>query len=156
VLKLQANPTFICPVEIPTPEGPVTVRIRYKHMTVDAYNEFIARGTPNKSGAQKVAEAIAALATVRRLVPASEEQVSALIQTLAESPMPEQDPADPPREAISNEDAIMECVDGWVEKDVDAPFSRESVVTLCQQYHAAAATIVDEFIVKLTQFKRKN
>jgi len=125
-------------------------------MSVDAYNDFIKRGTPNKSAAEKIADALTALGTIRRLVPTSEEQVAALIGTIVEAKMPSEDSADPPRKAISNEEAIMECVAGWVEKDVDAPFSREAVDQLCQQYHAAAGAIVDTFITQLTQFKRKN
>ena len=156
MLKLQPNPTFTCPVEIPTPEGPVTVRVRYKHMSVDVYNDFIKRGTPNKSAAEKVSDALASLGVIRRLVPTSEEQISALIGTIMETKLPAEDPADPPFKAISNQEAIMECVDGWVEKDVDGPFSKEAVDTLCQQYHAAAGAIVDTFITQLTQFKRKN
>lgn len=41
MLKLVANPTFIAKVEIPAPGGPVSIKMEFKHMTRDAYNEFI-------------------------------------------------------------------------------------------------------------------
>jgi hypothetical protein len=43
MLKIQANPTFNSRVEIPTPEGPVAIKMVFKHMDTDAYNEFIKR-----------------------------------------------------------------------------------------------------------------
>lgn len=41
MLKLKASPTFICAVDIPTPEGAVKIKVEYKHMTKDAYLSFI-------------------------------------------------------------------------------------------------------------------
>jgi hypothetical protein len=43
MLKIQANPTFNAPVDIPTPEGVVRIKMVFKHMDTDAYNEFIKR-----------------------------------------------------------------------------------------------------------------
>lgn len=54
----------------------------------------------------------------------------------------------------SDEDAIMDIAVGWHE--VDAPFSREAVAEMCQQYHAAPRAIVETYIRELTQFKLGN
>ena len=54
----------------------------------------------------------------------------------------------------SDEDAIMDIACGW--QEVDAPFSREAVNELCQQYHAAPRAIVEAFIRELTQHKSLN
>jgi hypothetical protein len=43
MLKIQANPTFTSRVEIPTPEGPVAIKMVFKHMDTDKYDEFIKR-----------------------------------------------------------------------------------------------------------------
>lgn len=43
MLKIQANPTFNARVEIPTPDGPVAIKMVFKHMDTDTYNEFIKR-----------------------------------------------------------------------------------------------------------------
>jgi hypothetical protein len=43
MLKIQANPTFNSRVEIPTPEGPVAIKMVFKHMDTDSYKEFIER-----------------------------------------------------------------------------------------------------------------
>jgi hypothetical protein len=43
MLKIQANPTFNARVEIPTPEGPVAIKMVFKHMDTEAYNDFIKR-----------------------------------------------------------------------------------------------------------------
>lgn len=43
MLKIQANPTFNSRVEIPTPEGPIAIKMVFKHMDTDAYNDFIKR-----------------------------------------------------------------------------------------------------------------
>lgn len=43
MLKIQANPTFTSRVEIPTPEGPVAIKVVFKHMDTDAFKEFIDR-----------------------------------------------------------------------------------------------------------------
>lgn len=41
MLKLKANPTFTAKVEIPAPGGAASIKVEYKHMTKDQYNEFI-------------------------------------------------------------------------------------------------------------------
>jgi hypothetical protein len=43
MLKIQANPTFNSRVEIPTPEGPVAIKIVFKHMDTDTFKDFIDR-----------------------------------------------------------------------------------------------------------------
>lgn len=43
MLKIQASPTFNSRVEIPTPEGPVQIKMVFKHMDTDTYDEFIKR-----------------------------------------------------------------------------------------------------------------
>lgn len=40
-LKLKADPTYFAKVEIPTPTGPVEIKVEYKHMTRDEYKTFI-------------------------------------------------------------------------------------------------------------------
>lgn len=41
MLKLQADPTFISPVDIPTPKGTVTIKVEFKHRDTDEYEAFI-------------------------------------------------------------------------------------------------------------------
>lgn len=41
MLKIQANPTFVRPVTIPTPEGPVVIKMEFKHRDTDEYQSFI-------------------------------------------------------------------------------------------------------------------
>lgn len=41
MLKLKPNPTFTVPVVIPAPDGKVTIKVEFKHMTKDAYQAFI-------------------------------------------------------------------------------------------------------------------
>lgn len=43
MLKIQASPTFIRPVTIPTPEGPVVIKMEFKHRDTDEYQAFIAQ-----------------------------------------------------------------------------------------------------------------
>lgn len=40
-LKLKADPTYFAKVEIPTPNGPVDIKVQYKHMTRDEYKAFV-------------------------------------------------------------------------------------------------------------------
>lgn len=41
MLKLQADPTFISPVTIPTPKGPVVIKMEFKHRDTDEYEAFV-------------------------------------------------------------------------------------------------------------------
>jgi hypothetical protein len=41
VLKLKASPTFTTPVTIPSPDGDITIKVEFRHMTKDAYSAFI-------------------------------------------------------------------------------------------------------------------
>jgi hypothetical protein len=48
MLKLKASPTFTAKVEIPTPNGPVSIKVDYKHMTKAQYAEFIDKESKSK------------------------------------------------------------------------------------------------------------
>lgn len=50
-------------------------------------------------------------------------------------------------------DAIMEMMEGW---DLDEPFNVENVKTLCQNYIAAPAVIVEAYIDHLAKARVKN
>lgn len=41
MLKIQADPTFTSKVTVPTPNGPVDIKVEFKHMDADEYEEFI-------------------------------------------------------------------------------------------------------------------
>jgi len=41
MLKLQADPTFISPVTIPTPKGDVVIKMEFKHRDTDEYEAFV-------------------------------------------------------------------------------------------------------------------
>jgi hypothetical protein len=41
MLKIKPNPTFFAPVEIPTPDGPVKIKVEFKHRDRDEFAEFI-------------------------------------------------------------------------------------------------------------------
>lgn len=50
MLKIQANPTFMSRVAIPTPEGEIAIKVEFKHMDIDTYAEFIQKeATLNRS-----------------------------------------------------------------------------------------------------------
>jgi hypothetical protein len=103
MLKLNAAPTFTSTVKIPSPTGDATIKVTFKHMTKDAYADFIKK----------------------------EREL-----------------------ARSDEDALMDIVEGWV--DVDAEFNRENVKLLCQNYHGAGTAIVEAYVTQLTQVRRGN
>lgn len=42
MLKISANPTFTSRVTIPTPEGPIEIKVTYKHRDTDELAEFLA------------------------------------------------------------------------------------------------------------------
>lgn len=48
MLKLQADPTFIAPVTIPTPKGEVVIKMEFKHRDTDEYEAFIKQETSLK------------------------------------------------------------------------------------------------------------
>lgn len=41
MLKIQADPTFTSKVSIPTPNGPVDIKVEFKHRDADEYEAFI-------------------------------------------------------------------------------------------------------------------
>lgn len=43
MLKIQADPTFTSRVSIPTPQGPVEIKMVFRHMDTETYNEFVTR-----------------------------------------------------------------------------------------------------------------
>lgn len=43
MLKLQADPTFISPVDIPTPKGTVTIKVEFKHRDTEEYKAFVEK-----------------------------------------------------------------------------------------------------------------
>lgn len=45
MLKLQPDPTFTSKVDIPTPNGVVTIKMVYRHMTRDAFAAFVQAET---------------------------------------------------------------------------------------------------------------
>lgn len=59
MLKIQANPTFIRPVSIPTPDGPVVIKVEFKHRDTDEYEAFIkdeaTRGRSNEDAIMDLA-----------------------------------------------------------------------------------------------------
>lgn len=59
MLKIQANPTFTRPVSIPTPEGPVVIKMEFKHRDTDEYKAFIedelTRGRSNEDAIMDLA-----------------------------------------------------------------------------------------------------
>ena len=40
MLKIKPNPTFQAPVEIPTPEGPVKIKVEFKHRNREEFHAF--------------------------------------------------------------------------------------------------------------------
>lgn len=42
MLTLDPAPTFWSKVTIPTPEGPVDIKVKFKHMDKDEYKAFVA------------------------------------------------------------------------------------------------------------------
>ncbi|WP_055336310.1 phage tail assembly chaperone [Ralstonia solanacearum] len=54
----------------------------------------------------------------------------------------------------SDADVLLEIVEGW--KDVDAPFSREALDRLVQNYPAAPRAIFDTYLAELTGQRRGN
>ncbi|MDC6179032.1 hypothetical protein C2I33_08605 [Ralstonia solanacearum] len=54
----------------------------------------------------------------------------------------------------SDADVLLEIVEGW--KDVDAPFSREALDQLVQNYPAAPRAIFDTYLAELTGQRRGN
>lgn len=53
MLKLKASPTFTAKVEIPTPTGPVSIKVDFKHMTKAQYAEFIEAESKSKRSDQE-------------------------------------------------------------------------------------------------------
>lgn len=51
-------------------------------------------------------------------------------------------------------DSLMEVISGW--EDVDAAFSRESLVLLIQNHHGAVRAIFDAYLSELSGAKEKN
>lgn len=54
----------------------------------------------------------------------------------------------------SDADVLLEIVEGW--EDVDAPFSREALDQLVQNYPAAPRAIFDTYLAELTGQRRGN
>ena len=55
MLKVNPNPTFHAPVEIPTPDGPVKIKCEFKHMDKEQYQEFIkAESTSKRSDEEAI------------------------------------------------------------------------------------------------------
>jgi hypothetical protein len=48
MLKLKASPTFPAKVEIPTPSGPISIKVEFKHMTKAQYADFIEAESKSK------------------------------------------------------------------------------------------------------------
>lgn len=53
-----------------------------------------------------------------------------------------------------DEDTVLEIACGW--SGVDSEFNRDSLAALFESYHAAARSIVETYVVELTQARAKN
>jgi hypothetical protein len=53
-------------------------------------------------------------------------------------------------------DTLMAIMVGWNAEDIDAPFSRESIETLCDQYVSAPRQILETWLAELTQARLGN
>lgn|GEM_PF-1364535 len=135
MLKIDPNPTFKWDVKFNTPEGEQTLKLVFKHMTVEAHDawwdEALKRYLSYRDALQAHAKAI-------------EEA------TVAGKELPEA-----PKQAKSGLDEIMELVAGW--EEVDAEFSREAMGKLIDNYHdLSAKKICEAWSAGLTQRRREN
>jgi hypothetical protein len=134
VIKIDPNPTFKWDVKFKTPEGEQTLKLLFKHMTVEEHDAWwtaaIERYAKYREALAKHAEAIAALAEGSVLPPAPKMEKTGL-------------------------DEIMEVVVGW--EDVDAEFSRDAMGKLIANYHdLTAKKICEAWFDGLTQRRREN
>lgn len=103
MLKVQPDPTFTAPVEIPTHLGVETIKMEFKFRTEDELKEW------SDANADK-----------------------------------------PDR---PNADVIMEAAVNWSE--VDRPFDRENIETVCKNYPHAAVRILETYFKELRKDDRR-
>jgi len=127
-IKLGASPkNFPLAISVPMLDGTTgTVKVSYIYRTRKAFGEFID-GLMSAAG----------------IKPASTDDAD-IKDGLAQAME---------RTIDSNADYILKVVDGW---DLDADFSRDSVVQMCNEMPGAALAIMERYRVAVTEGRLGN